>query len=449
MRYVLKFGGTSVGSQVGFQNIKRILLKQEYCNFKQLIVVSAASKSTNYLINIYDNLINKNIEQEIIKIKFLEYRNHEENLNKNLNINHNYFDLFFDELGSLLYEHLIKKNITYSNIDLNKLKDQIVSFGERISMCRLYNYLKLNGINSIYKPSWELGFITDSVYTEATLLQSSYPNINKIINNIKDNIIITSGFIGKDIEGNITTLGRGGGDLSASLFSSALNAPEIQIWSDVPGIMTCDPRVIKKSKLIHEMTYNEALELSFHGAKILHPQTVEPLLGKNISMRVLNTFDIDSKGTLIKKNALNKYGPCGLSFSKDNLILQITPKNELITNHLISDIFNILDNNHHHLVSISKTSMSVAVNDITEDTLRHLSKKFNIEINKGISVICLVGENMHNKLGIASKFFQTITDCNINIEMISQSSLQTNILVAVKNENLIKLLEKLHEVFFE
>jgi aspartate kinase len=440
MRYVLKFGGTSLGSRIPFHNIKE-LLKDESRISKKLIIVSAASKSTNYLINIYNSYKNNN--DRLNKMHFLEYKNHEINLNKSLEINNIDFDLLFDELEHLLTLPSPKLDV------LLKLKDNIISFGERISMHRLHHYLNLYNINSIAKQSWELGFITDSNYGEATLLKSSYEKIKNIVDNIQDEIIITTGFVGRDATNNITTLGRGGSDLSASLFSSAINSPEIQIWSDVPGIMTCDPRIIKKTKLINEMTYDEALELSFHGAKILHPKTVEPLLSKNISMRVLNTFDLNCSGTLIKKGIFNKNGPTGLSFSKDNIILQITPKDQLMTNSFISNVFDMLNDNHCNLVSISKTTMSIAVNDISENILKELSKKFNIEVNKHISVICLVGENMHNKLGTASKFFQTITDCNINIEMISQSSIQSNILVAVKDEHLITLLTKLHEIFFE
>lgn len=436
MRYVLKFGGTSLGSRISFENIKEILKSKT----KKLIIVSAASKSTNYLINMFNSY---NTHFGLDNTTFLEYKNHEINLNKILEINNLDFNLLFDELETLLTLPPPKLDL-----DLLKLRDNIISFGERISMYRLHYYLNLHKISSIAKQSWELGFITDSNYGEATLLKSSYEKIKNIVDNIQDEIIITTGFIGKNITNNITTLGRGGSDLSASLFSVAINSPEIQIWSDVPGIMSCDPRIISSPKLINEMTYDEALELSFHGAKILHPKTVEPLLGKNISMRVLNTFDINCKGTLIKKGIFNKNGPTGLSFSKDNKILQIMPKDQLMTNGFISKIFDILNDNHCNLVSISKTTMSIAVNDISENILKELSRQFNIEVNKHISVICLVGENMHNKLGVASKFFQTITDCNINIEMISQSSIQSNILVAVKDEHLIKLLTKLHEIFF-
>lgn len=449
MRYVLKFGGTSVGSLTSFSNIKHILSKD---NLEKLIVVSAASKSTNHLNDIYDSFINC-VDGRILKKKFLDYKAHEEELNINLKLYdkfNNVIPIFSELLNEL--EELLSKGMQlslYYNIQCDILKDYILSFGERISMYRLHYYLNLCGIKSIAKPSWELGFITDCNYTEASLLESSYKNINRIINNINDRIIITTGYIGQDSFGNITTLGRGGSDLSASLFAAAINSSEIQIWSDVPGIMTCDPRIIKKSTLIKEMTYNEALELSFHGAKILHPKTVEPLLGKGINMRVLNTFDIQADGTIIKESTVNKNGPTGLSFSKNNVILQITPKNKLMTNKLISNLFETLDNNHSNLVSISKTSMSIAITSISQEILEQLNKDFNIEINKNISVICLVGENMHNKLGIASKFFQTITECNVNIEMISQSSLQSNILVAIQDVHLDKLLSKLHEVFFE
>ena len=283
--HVLKFGGTSVGTEQGLYNISEILLNTNE-NTQKLVIVSAACKSTNMLEEIYMTVIN-NDEENFSKL-LNKYNIHELNLNKKLNIE-------FCELNE--YINKLQQVFKLSNEkDPEKLKDYILSFGELISMNRLYYFLKNRKSNKNKKitkvKSYDLGFITDSKFGNARLLKDSYNNISKNFEKMYQNynIIITTGFIGKNDKNEITTLGRGGSDLSATLFAKALNSELIQIWSDVAGIMSSDPRYIKDTKLINKMTYNEALELSFFGAKILHPETIEPILKNDIPLYILNTF---------------------------------------------------------------------------------------------------------------------------------------------------------------
>lgn len=427
MIIVLKFGGTSVGSLIGFKNILEILMSR-HINKRKLIVVSAASGSTNMLIKI------ANGERDII----LEYINKERELNTILGLNNDFLELYSSELNS----------------EYNR--DTILSFGERISMHRLYTYLNMKNMKNVksvknvkMSVSWDLGFIVE----KSIIINDS--NVMKIIDKMDSEIIITTGFIGKNSNGNIVTLGRGGGDLSAALFASALNAECLEIWSDVPGIMTCDPRMISTARIIDHLTYEEALELSFYGAKILHSKTVEPLVTKNISLRVLNTFDLTCRGTLITNTKFNtimeQSGRCtGLSFQKDMVIVYISPKNKLVNNEYLLSLFNILDSISVNcsMISISKTSVSFI---ISKDDISYLSDfsdtiQSNTMFTFKIAVICIVGKNLYDTRGIAALLFNTI---NANIEMISQSHSQTNILVAIKDNDLQNVLNNLHLQFFE
>lgn len=461
--YILKFGGTSVGSLNGINNIKKILLSNNNENYldpniKKIVIVSAASNSTNLLENLYYKILENN-EIEFLNI-FNQYTSHEKNLNKSLKFDHYKLDNYFLELKNTF------KTYMNGEIDKYKLKDYVLSFGEVISLNRIYNILCIENSNDkIHKKikkyySWDLGFITDSNFGNARPLDTSFKLINESYNKIlideSPDIIITTGFIGKDIYNNITTIGRGGSDLSATLFAKALNPLFVQIWSDVQGVMTSDPRYIKNTKLVNYMTYNEALELSFFGAKILHSETIEPILEYNIPLYILNTFDLNSSGTIINnKQDFNKTESIvkGISFNNENSIIYIEPKNSFITNNFICNIFLILNslNIKCSMISFSKTSLSICIKSElkTSKLLNRLS--FNnsnkISCKDDIGVICVVGETLHETQGIASKIFSTVYECKSNIEMISQSVSQTNILFAIKQYNLINVVQKIHDNF--
>lgn len=447
MLKVLKFGGTSVGSVNGINNVRDILLSNT--NGVQLVVVSAASKSTDMLQTIVDHLQNPSLEYHIN-----QYVNHEFGLIRDLELEEVYFREIFNEFVNVIL--LIVNSFNIQNF--NSYKDLLLSYGEYISMLRIYKYLCVKSENVKYAPSWDLGFITDSNFGNAKILETSYNSINTKISeclnqNQCNTTIITTGFVGKDIYGNVTTIGRGGGDVSASIFAVALNAGSIEIWSDVPGIMTCDPKIVLNAKLIKELSYTECIELSFYGAKILHPQMVQPLLYYNIPLYVKNTFDPDSPGTKVmkEKSYHNETLAVGLSYSKDNTIININGKSLEITD--IIYICNLLSKycSYFNMVSLTKSSISIALKSLDPDftkILECLSVHYDVNTIYNISVISVVGQGLSNTVGIASKIFSSISSQHINIEMISQSAPQTNITFAVKDEFLNMTLNSIHCLLF-
>jgi len=451
--YILKFGGTSVGKLDGINNIKTILNKENENNIIKLVVVSAACDSTNMLENLYLTIVNN--EKENFDNLLENYKLHENNLNKSLEIDE-YNDYFTDLKNTF-------DNYRNQEIKQDKLKDYILSFGELISMNRLYDFLLKENNNQSTKilkiPSWDLGFIRFEYLNFSfsdTLIQNKLENViqeNSSFNNIH---IITTGFIAKNKNQEIITLGRGGSDLSATLFAKALNPIHVQIWSDVPGIMTSNPKYIKNTKLINNLTYNEALELSFFGAKILHPETIKPILKQEIPVYILNTFDLNSKGTIItkfnKSEKRTSIVKC-ISYNDENTIIYIEPKNTYITNNFICDVFLMLNNMDIKcsMISFSKTSLSICIKTEykSEKLLQTLTfnNTNNIVYTDKIGVVCVVGESLYELQGIASKIFSTVSDCKTNIEMISQSVSQTNILFAIKQDNISNVVQKIHDKF--
>jgi aspartate kinase len=406
---VLKFGGTSVGSLIGFQNILKILTQIKE---KVLVVVSAASGSTNLLLKIAESGDDSLIDQYIQK---------ECDLNTTLGIASEFVE-------------------PYHKILQRSSRNEILAVGECISMHRLFLYA--THLNPKMQISWDLNFIIEGENLVEECKEDLISSVHDVLRTT--DILITTGFIGKNKHGVPVTLNRGGGDLSAALFASALDAIELQIWSDVPGVMTCDPRMIPNAKILKEMTYEEALELSFYGAKILHSKTVEPLVSKSIPLRVLNTFDLSCEGTLISQraSASKEHLATGLSFQRDMVIVYVSPESKLVDNLFLMHLFNKLQMINCSMISFSKTSVSFIVrnSDIT---------KLNIEnavFTEGIAVISLVGEKLRDTHGIAAQLFDTI---KTNIEMISQSHSQTNILVAIKESSLESVLNALHINFFE
>lgn len=445
---ILKFGGTSVGSVNAIRNIGDILMSNT--DGPQLVVVSAASNSTNILQTIVDHLCCDSLEYYVN-----QYIEHELNIIRSLQLEETYFYTIFNEFFNII--SLIIQS--YNTNKHKSYKDLLLSYGEYISMMRIHQYLRNKPVPEnkyvIGVPSWDLGFVTDSNFGNAEILQTTYNNINIKVNQYlnQDNlncIIVTTGFIGKDIYGNITTIGRGGGDISASIFAIALNAGSIEIWSDVPGIMTCDPKVVTNAKLIKELSYVECIELSFYGAKILHPKTVQPLSQYNIPLYVKNTFDPASPGTkVINQKSTNETVAIGVSYSKNNSILNINGNGGLEITDLIY-IYNILSQycKYFNMISLTKSSISIAIKSSDNIMLEQLSSKFVVDIIHDISVISIVGQGLSNTVGIASKLFSCISSKNVNIEMISQSAPQTNITFAVKDSFLNMTLISIHELLF-
>lgn len=262
---VMKFGGTSVGSAANIQNLKTIVERNK--SRKPVIVVSAVSEITDMLIK---------AAYEVPKNQFSQYNNivkrHKELLHE-LDLAENLVDEELENLNKCLNEIALLGELT------KKTLDYIMSFGERMSCKIVTMYLNNHGTRAKAFNSWDIGLRTDSNFGCANVLQKSLTTVRANLLDINE-IPVVTGFLGKDKNGEVTTLGREGSDLTASLIGSALNAEEIQIWTDVDGLMTTDPKIIKEAKTIDRISFEEAAELAFFGAKVLHPKTIEPAIKK-------------------------------------------------------------------------------------------------------------------------------------------------------------------------
>ncbi len=280
---VMKFGGTSLGDPAHV----RTALDLVHARLDQhpVVVVSAHAGVTNRLVALAEAALERSVSTD-------EVRELHRDLCRGLGLPEDLVDDLLDELSSLLTGITLVRELTPRSLDY------VLSFGERLSSRIFAAALRREGVPARAILAWDLGLVTDSSFGAAHPLDVSYPRIRQSLAIVREVPVIT-GFIAKDRDGNITTLGRSGSDYSASLIGAAAGAEEVQIWTDVPGVMTGDPRIAPAAKSLPQLSFLEASELAYYGARVIHPSTMVPSVRENIPLRVLNTKDPTHPGTVI------------------------------------------------------------------------------------------------------------------------------------------------------
>jgi aspartate kinase len=259
------------------------------------------------------------------------------------------------------------------------------------------------------------------------------------------------GFIAASRSGETTTLGRGGSDYSAALVGAALRAREIQIWTDVTGVLTTDPRLVPEAYTLPVLSYEEAAELAYFGAKVLHPKTIQPAVDFSIPVRVCNSHQPHERGTMILSESevsTNKFK--SIAFKKNITILRITSARMLGSYGFMSALFQVFERHRTviDVISTSEVSLALTIDNPAslENVVRDLERLGKVEIETGNAVVCVVGEGLRESVGLAAKLFSTISD--INISLISHGASGVNVTFVVKEENLNTVVKRLHEAFF-
>ncbi len=438
---VMKFGGTSVGSAERIKQAAGII--RDNIELKPVVVLSAVGGITDKLIEAGNKAVLGHVSVEEIRKK------HKEILS-DLGLDTGLVDAELLEFENHLKGISMLKELSLRSMDL------VQCFGERMSVKIMAAHMQKLGIKAKAFNSYDLGFLTDSNFGEATPDDNSYPEVNKnIIDYINQGgVPLITGFIGKDSNGAITTLGRGGSDYTAALIGLIIEADEIQIWTDVDGVLSCDPKMASNVKNIEELSFNEAAELSFFGAKVLHPKTIWPAVEKNIPVKVLNTHNPTHPGTTILKQLSNV--SCNvkvLSFKKNVTLVNIHSLRMLQAHGFLAKIFDIFA---RHNISVDMIATSEVSVSLTIDKIKHLDKAVvelsefsEVNIYSGKAIICLVGEGIKSNHEVAGAAFETLAREGINTEMISQGSSEINIGFVIDMKSLEIAVKALHEIFFE
>jgi aspartate kinase len=439
---VSKFGGTSMGDISSMDRSATISLERN----SSMVVVSATSGTTDKLIHIA-KLASAGQVEECAKIVFEIKERHQAMINeipRNLN-GLELLNSYFTELDLLVQNISLLKELT------PKAHDHILSLGERMSSLIFKEVLKNKIPNkSVVLLDARSVIKTDSNFGKAT------PLIAEIAKNCQalkpDTIYVTQGFIGSDHDGNTTILGRGGSDYSAALFAEGLNATVLEIWTDVAGIATTDPRLCPSAQIIHEISYAEAAEMAQYGAKILHPATIAPAVRKSIPVFVGSTFDKDLPGTWIKQNVENRPAVRAITKRAHQALLTISNPNMLNAYGFMGEIFGLFGKHRISVdcVTTSEISIAVTVDQVTLENqkfIKDLESVGTIAVETGYSLISLIGNDLFTQASLAKSIFSSVDEASIRMMSLGASSYNFNFLV--KEEESTSCVQKLHKALIE
>ena len=436
---IMKFGGTSVGNAERIANAANIV--KSCIRKKPIVVVSAVTKITDALIRLGKESADGKGNETLGHIKKIHY-----GILGQLNLGKG---LLNDDIKEL--ESLVGRTKSSKIID-GKILDHFQSFGESMSSKIVAAQLNKIGVNSKPFDSWQLGFLTDNEFGEAEPLEAAYPSLSRNIKRLKVVPVIT-GFIGKTENGEITTLGRGGSDYTAAVIGASVNADEIQIWTDVNGVMSTDPRIVENAKTLEKISFAEASELAYFGARVLHPKTILPAMKRNIPVKVLNSFSPREKGTIIASRPYkNSNAVKAIAYKKNITLINIDSTRMLGAYGFLARVFDIFDEYKKSVDVVSTSEVSVSLTIDNEENIsrivRELKDIADVEITKGKAIICIVGEGMRHTPGIAGRTFTALGKNKINIEMISQGASEINITFIVDGNDTEKAVKTLHKEYF-
>ncbi len=434
---VLKFGGTSVGSIENIKSVKEIITDGE----KKIVVLSAMSGTTNILVEISEQIKRGEAKEVIQTIEDLsnKYEIVIDELFESSTLKQevrNYIDLVFDYLKSLISEN-------YSELLYNK----IVSQGELMSTYMFTKYLNQEGVNARLLPALDFMRIDKSNDPDDFYIKQ---NLQRIINEaLPADIYITQGFICLDAYGNIANLQRGGSDYTATIIGAVVEADEVQIWTDIDGMHNNDPRFVENTHAISNLSFEEAAELAYFGAKILHPQTIMPAREGNIPVRLKNTMDPPSYGTLISQETEGE-GIKAIA-AKDNITaIKIKSARMLQAHGFLKKVFEIFEKYETpiDMITTSEIAISLTIDNDTclKSIVEELQKFSKVEVDHQQSIICLVGNSVvkHHE---THRLFQVLQD--ISIRMISYGGSNNNISLLVNTKDKISALQHLNKYVFE
>ncbi len=455
---ILKFGGSSVASSESIRSVLEIV-RQSSEKEKNIVVVSAFGKTTDHLLSIankavlnlpYTPILTGVVNLHIETIEALIEKEEQPAVISYVKGLFSHLETLFD--GCRLLEELTPKTLA-----------TIASFGELLSSYIIAKAANKIGLNACYKDSREL-IIANGNYQNS---QVNYEETNKkcqhYFKNSKEQVTFLPGFIAKTKAGKTTTLGRGGSDFSAAIYAAAVHAKELQIWTDVSGMFTANPKVVKQAFPIPHISYQEAMELSHFGAKVIYPPTIQPALEKKIPILIKNTFAPNDNGTLITEQTEQNSPVKGISYIENIELLTLEGSGMIGVPGFSKRLFETLSFQKVNVVLITQASSEHSIclgiyNDDVQRAIQSINETFEVEISQNkvhpvtiendLAILALVGDNMKNHQGLSGKMFSALGKNNVNIRAIAQGASEKNISAVVNKKDAKKALNTLHEEFF-
>jgi aspartate kinase len=458
----MKFGGTAVDSGKKIVHITN-LIKSYHDKGNEIVgVFSAVTGMTDEILNISGYVLKrdkKKIKDFINKTRSI----HVDIVHTSIK-NKTYIAEVLQVVEVLLkeMENILNGLVLLTEVT-EKALDHLLSFGERL-LTPIISYSLLDkGIDSVYLTGQEVGILTDSKFGQARpLIDTTKIRVKYHIDPIlrENKIPVITGFIGADQNGNITTLGRSGSDYTATIIAVCVDADEVWLWTDVNGLMTADPNIVKEAKVLKEVSFAEAIELSLFGAKYMHPRALEPVMDTKIPIRIRNAFNLSNEGTIISKNTSKSSQRIVKSIVaiRNTALIDVSGGGMVGAPGTAAKIFDALARKSVNIMMISQSpsessiSMVVKKDDldsaITTLDMTLLDKVIkNVRVNEDVAVIAVVGSGMRGIRGVAAKVFSSVSKSNINVIMIAQGSSELNLAFVVNNSDCEKAVKSLHQAF--
>lgn len=459
----MKFGGTAINSADKVIHVANIIKSQKEGNNDVVVVISAMRGMTDELLDMSEDIkkgdkvsiasfLKNTTESHLgiidLAVKDVKLKNEAKYTITTL----------LEELKDILGGIVLLTEITPRSLDY------LMSFGERLSTPIVSFVLRDLGMAAEHLTGKEAGILTDSNFGEARPLMDTTKLrlVHKIEPLLKANVIpVITGFIGADQHGNTTTIGRGGSDYAATIISAGINADEVWLWSDVDGLMTADPKIVRDATVIKEVSFAEAMEMALFGAKYMHPRALEPVIDTKIPVRIRNTFNLKHEGTLISQDLPKESQRIVKSITaiRHTALIDVGGGGGMVgAPGMAAKIFSALAKNKVNIMMISQSpsessiSMVVRKNDldkaITTLDLNLLGKVVKqVSVNDDVAVVAVVGSGMRGIKGVAARVFNAVAKRNVNVIMIAQGSSELNLAFVVKDSDCEQAVRALHDEF--
>ena len=461
LRLVVKFGGTSISTAKNIKSVAKFVHSLSKKN-QVVVVCSAVNNVTDELLEISEFIQkgNKDSANSLMNKIIREHKQLARDSISNQKIRKKLLEALdsnLSELEGLLHGMILLGEVTPRSLDY------LISFGERLSIeIVAYTLLDLKG-RATTLTGKDVGIVTDSNFgSSKPLMDTTKLRVSKTLEPLfeKRIIPIIGGFAGADQHGHITTFGRGGSDYTATIIASCIKADEVWLMSDVDGLMSADPKLVKNANVIPEVSYVEAMEMALFGAKQIHPRSFEPLLSKKIPMRIRNTFNVENPGTLVTATpdeTTNRTVKC-VSAIRHNGLIDVRGGSMVGAPGTAATIFSLLAKADVNIMMISqspsessisivvkKNDLDRAVNTLEMNLLGKVIKKIDVTVD--VAIIALIGSGMRGMVGVASKVFGAAARNKVNVIMIAQGSSELNLAFVVKDNDCESVVQALHDEF--
>jgi aspartate kinase len=436
---VMKFGGTSVGDAERIRQVVEIVRGR--LERRPVVVVSAQGGVTNTLIELAEGAVRDDADPAALRERL-------SGLLGELDLAGDLLDDELDELDSLL------KGITLVGDLTPRSLDRMMSFGERCSVRVVSGALAAAGVPAEPVASYDVGLLTDSTYGGAEVQQESYAAIAERLPRAvpEGTVPVVTGFVARDREGFLTTLGRGGSDYSAALFGAALGAEEIEIWTDVDGVMSADPRIVPASRTLPRMSFKEAAELAYYGAKVIHPATIHPAVRASIPIRVLNTYRPEAAGTQILGGEAASRGVRAIASKAGITLVHVASLRMLLQHGFMARLFEVFERHRVVIDMISTSEVSVSLTTDSSTPLDAVAEELRafaeVRVERQKAILCLVGEGLRDRPDVLERIFSTLRRADIAVRVVSVGASRVNVSLLVDEDAEARAVRALHDEFF-